>query len=217
MKHYIAVFFALIALGFDTLITFADSEDSAQAVDIRYLEPIGDLYRTIEFVARDKQVRILHGHSSSGGAFERDPVPNFSPDHSHILLTQIESDNIEMPNGLVVRHEVAYCNIIDLRTGCIIARETGEFCGGIFTADGKWKNAVYPDFDLFTETPRATSYLEGKLTPADSLNTSFENLMACDPPNEGNTEAYRMIIKERVFDLNSKQIKTFEGTLRAEN
>lgn len=190
-------------------------KESSYITDFQYSDTVGERYLTLTILHDGKIVRTLHGERERGGAFERESLPRLSPDNNFVYLSQIESAELETPNGAIIS-ENAYCSLVNVRNGCIVARETGEFCGGTFTSDGKWKNSVYPDFNLAGATPSASAYVEGKLKPSGSPETSFENLLACDPPNNNNADAYRIIAERNIFDLDSTQrdffIRTFKET-----
>jgi hypothetical protein len=172
---------------------------------LRYSDPIGKRYRTLTILNNGKTIRILRGEIDNGGTFEKTDPPELSPDGNFVLLNQIESGEVETSSGAVIHHEVAYCELVDLRSGCIIARETGEFCGGTFTRDGRWKSQLYPEFHLTAEIPRAKKYVEGMLKFADSPASSFDNLLICDPPDANNKKDYRTIIESNTFNFDNIQ------------
>ncbi|MBN6149858.1 hypothetical protein JR065_05865 [Xanthomonas sp. AmX2] len=166
----------------------------------------------VTIVHNGRAVRTLLGQQDHDGAFEREKSPRLSPDHRFVFLSQIASAELETPQGPITQ-ETAYCNLIDTHSGCIIARETGEFCGGEFAAEGQWDNPVYPDFDLMKATPKADDYAKGVRKPADSPETSFENLLACDEVNSNNADAYRSILDKRIFELDASEIEAVQNKL----
>lgn len=72
---------------------------------------------------------------------------------------------------------------------------------------------MYPDFDLMKATPKAADYAKGVRKPADSPETSFNNLLVCDEVNNGNADAYLSILDRRIFRLDDSQIKTVRDKL----
>lgn len=214
MKRYLLL---LILLNLDNYVVAATErvkeKESSNGIDFQYDDQVGERYLTLTILRDGKTVRTLRAGIQNGGAFEPDDPPRLSPDNHFVFLSQIESGELETPNGPVTR-EVAYCNLVDVYSGCIVARETGQFCGGAFTRDGKWKNPLYPDVNLANKTPRANDYAKGKLRPADSPNASFDNLLACDPPSDDNADAYRTIIEKNLFDLDSAQHDALERNLK---
>lgn len=191
----------------------AKGKVSSYIGDFQYGDPVGERYLTVTLLSDGKVVRTLHAELGSGGAFEREVPPRFSPDGDFVLLNQVESAELETPSGPVIS-ETAYCSLVGTQNGCIVARETGEFCAGTFTLDGRWANSLYPEFNLAAVTPSARAYVMGKLKPVGSPETSFENLMVCDPPNTKNADEYRTIMEDNIFDLDSAQTKALRRSLK---
>ncbi|QJC80889.1 hypothetical protein [Pseudomonas umsongensis] len=207
MKSYLAVFLVILTYGtFGYASTKCiETKGSSCNEKLKYSDRIGERYRTFTILRDGKTVRVLRGDVGKGGTFERIDHPILSPDGNIVLLSQIESGEVETSNGSKTYHEVAYCELVDLRNGCIIARETGEFCGGTFSQDGRWENSLYPEFSLTTETPRAKYYADGTQIFADSPAASFDNLLFCDPPDTKNKNDYHIIIEKHNFKLDSAQ------------
>lgn len=179
-------------------------KNSGRASTLKYSDPAGDRYLTLQIFRDGNIVRALHGEIERGGAFDYEESPLASSDGHFILINQIESAKLETPNGPIITNR-AYCSIVDVRSGCIVARDTGQFCGGAFTSDGEWKTPVYPDLNLSATAPKAKAFVKGQLRPADSPETSFDNLLACDQPDSDNADAYHTIMEENIFDLDSAQ------------
>lgn len=192
----------------------AREKELSHVSDFQYGDLVGKRYLTLTIFRDGNIVRTLRGESQRGGAFERDDPPFLSPDGNFVLLSQIESGDAEMSDGTVIYHEVAYCNLIDIRNGCILARDTGQFCGGTFTEDGKWKTPLYPDVNLANKASRSNDYAKGTLRSADSPVASFDNLLACDPPSDDNADAYRTIVENNLFDLDSARRDALERNLK---
>lgn len=166
----------------------------------------------VTIVHEGRAVRTLLGQQDQDGAFEREKSPRLSPDHRFVFISQIASAELDTPQGPITQ-ETAYCNLVDTHSGCIVARETGGFCGGKFTSEGQWDNPVYPDFDLMKAAPKADDYAKGVRKPADSPETSFVNLLVCDEINNSNAGAYRSILNDRIFKLAASQIKAVQEKL----
>lgn len=215
MKRYLLILILFNSGNYGVAIAENVREkESSHINDFQYSDPMGKRYLTLTIFRDGNIVRTLRGESQSGGAFERDDPPFLSPDGNFVLLNQIESGDAERPDGSLIYHEVAYCNLVDVRNGCIVARDTGQFCAGTFTEEGKWKNPLYPDVNLANKTPRANDYAKGKLRSADSPVASFDNLLACDPPSDDNADAYRTIVEKNLFDLDSAQRDALERNLK---
>jgi len=206
MKHHPII--VLIALT--SLSDFASADQSPiqqtlkQHTEIRYSREFKGLYLSLNIYHKGKHVITLHGDIESGGAFKREEPPRTSPNNHYIYISQVEAAEVETPNGPKTS-ERTYCSLVDVRNGCIIARETGSFCGGTFTKDGKWENSLYPNLDLVTTAPKISAYSDGRLMPTGSPEASIENLIACDPPNDTNMKDYKSSLKKNIFNLSIKQ------------
>lgn len=166
---------------------------------VQYQDAIGERFASLVLFDESRIIRSLSSNLQDEGTFDAKGHPYFSEDKKYLLFNQINSGQAEFPDGTSAYHEVVYCGIINTSTGCLIARETGEFCAGEFTAQGKWESSIYHDFDLEERSPKATNYLEQRLKPSESPVHTLENLMLCDPPREENISAYKTIITTGIF------------------
>lgn len=169
-------------------------------------------FLSVSFLKGNQTIRELHSEPDDSGAFEAEEPPRMSPDGRFVYITQIESAIMETPQG-AKKHEVAYCNLVKMNNGCIVARETGEFCGGHFTQNGKWDNPIYPNFDMAAAAPKASDYASRNRRPTDSPEGTLDNLLACDPINSGNADAYRSIESKGTFDLTVEQRQALDSKL----
>jgi len=204
------------ALMFCETVAVAQGNIDSHVVSFKYDDPMGELFLTLTIIRDGENVRTLHGDEVIGRAYERTDPPLKSLDGNFVYLSQIESGVVETSSNSTKRHEVAYCELLDTRSGCIVARETGEFCGGFFTADGKWENPLYPSFNLASEKPRAIDFVIGKLKPANTPVSSFENLLVCDPLSHNNADNYSAVIKKDIFNLDGARRKALELDLESQ-
>lgn len=197
-----SIFFCLLSTS--SLITLcataADGTNGpSNQVKIDYQNIVGERYLALTIIRNGKPVRTIKGDIDNVGTFERESPANLSKNGEFVIINQIQSNHVLKPNGAPIYHEIAYCNLINTYNGCIIARETGEFCGGTFSETNKWDNPVYSDFDLHFETPKAQDYAQGRRKLSELPDSSFANLLACDPPNKENADAYRAINDSRLI------------------
>lgn len=199
------VFLALLGCGG---YSFGAGDDAGVNVGsdsvLRYSDEVEGRYLALTIVHQGKVVRALREQKESGGAFEYEHRPTFSPDKQVVVINQVELGIAETSDGRVISHEVARCNLVEIRTGCIIRRDRGQFCMGEFSADGKWMSDV--DVDLGDIKPSVSEYLTGRQV-VDSSDSSLENLLACDPPGDDNIENYRKILEGNIFKLDGGQLK----------
>ncbi|WP_460056223.1 hypothetical protein [Pseudomonas sp. S2_D06] len=113
------------------MVAVAEDKKPSHEVVFKYDDPVGELYLKLT-----RNVRTLQGDRLLGRAYERTDPSLASQDGNFVYLSQIESGFVEGSNDSPKYQEVAYCELLDVRSGCIVARETGELCGGSFTFDG---------------------------------------------------------------------------------
>ena len=184
------------------------------ALHIQYSAPLEDRYANLTIFNDGKVTRTLSGDQYEEGTFEK-VVPHFlSKDLTYLHFTQIASGKVELPDGSSKNHEVVYCGIINTRSGCLISKETGSFCGGSFTEDGKWRMPFSPDFDLERQAPKVEDYYPKGLSIADHKPlSSLENLMKCDPPSTENLDTYNHLINNNSFTPNDPAFKSLKSLL----
>jgi hypothetical protein len=90
--------------------------------------------------------------------------------------------------------------MIEIRTGCITADQTGEICGAGWKPGrpSQWGTDEQTDMMLKSDRPSASRQLRfisagqpPKLTIRD--DSGADNLLRCDSPSSANREAYRQI------------------------
>lgn len=199
-------------LIFPALIAFIIARANA-APTIEYSEPIGDRYAKLTVINGNQVVRKLHGDQHEQGAFEKVTPNFFSSDSKYLIFTQVTSGEVELPDEPPRYHEVTYCGIINTQSGCLITKDTGAFCGGSFTTDGKWRTPFYPDFDLEKMAPKVESYLEEHSLFDNAPLSSLENLMKCDPPSNATVENYKYLLEQKAFDPNDPNLKKLTSIL----
>lgn len=139
------------------------------------------------------------------------PDPATSPDGRYVLVTDVESGEVGMPDGRGSLHERRYCGFIDTRSGCLLARQTGQFCGGQFNDAGAWASPALPDLHPSEVRPTAEDDASGRLSSSDAPDGSLDNLLRCDPPGPGNRNHYGKLIDTGIFDVTPSQRRALYG------
>lgn len=195
------MFFALLLY---LVVGGAAADEGARKVDLGsghvllYEGKLGGRYQTISLVHNGNVLRKLHGVTDKGGLFEYEESPVVSPDGRYVVVNQVESAGGDQGGGT---HEVAYCELIDLKSGCVVMRDTGQFCGGEFADSGEWRTFVFKDLNLPEATPAAEKYVSGRLIFSDSPVDSLENLLVCDPLGDENVKYYTRIANGMVTNM----------------
>ncbi|MFA7895488.1 hypothetical protein [Pseudomonas putida] len=176
-----------------------------------YENELGGRYQALALISNGKVLRKLHGVADKGGLFEYERSPVISSDGRYAVVNQVESESDERGSN---SHEVAYCELIDLMSGCIVARDTGQFCGGEFTDSGEWRTFVFQDLNLLEATPAAEKYVSGRLFFSDSPGDSLGNLLVCDPLGEENVKYYKRLADEKLSNLSDGARSKLRDVLR---
>lgn len=176
-----------------------------------YENELGGRYQALALISNGKVLRKLHGVADKGGLFEYERSPVISSDGRYAVVNQVESEGDERGSN---SHEVAYCELIDLMSGCIVARDTGQFCGGEFTDSGEWRTFVFQDLNLLEATPAAEKYVSGRLFFSDSPGDSLANLLVCDPLGEENVKYYKRLADEKLSNFSDGARSKLRDVLR---
>lgn len=211
----------LLSLIFTLLATLASTEDAkadggksvtaGSNISIRYDGEQNGRYRNVSVMKQGKLVRRMALGERSYSLFEHDPDPATSPDGRYVLVSDVESGEVGMPDGRGSLHERQYCGFIDTRSGCLFARQTGQFCGGQFNDAGAWVSPALPDLTLSEARPTAEDYASGRLSPSEAPDGSLDNLLRCDPPGPANKDHYRNLIDAGILDVTPSQRRALYG------
>ncbi|WP_116136265.1 hypothetical protein [Trinickia diaoshuihuensis] len=143
------------------------------------------------------------GESNEGGGTQMEPPSddNISPSGQYVVVARDEQGAVStgpgQPESVLGRE---YCSMIEIRTGCITADQTGEICRAGWRAGqpAQWGTDDQTDLMLKSDRPSASRQLgfinagqPPKLTIRD--DSGADNLLRCDPPSPGNREIYRKI------------------------
>lgn len=211
----------LLSLIFTVLATLASTEDAkadsgklvhaGSNITLRYDGEQSGRYRNLSVMKQGRLVRRLEMSARSHSLFEHDTHPMTSPDGRYVLITDVESGEVGLPDGRGSLHERQYCGIIDSQSGCLLARQTGQFCGGQFNDADAWVSPALPNLPPSEARPTAEDYASGRLSPSDAPDGSLDNLLRCDPLGPSNRDHYRKLIDAEIFDVTPSQRKALYG------
>ncbi|PMS14785.1 hypothetical protein C0Z18_30275 [Trinickia dabaoshanensis] len=143
------------------------------------------------------------GEPNEGGATQMEPPNdgNISPSREYIVVARDEQGAVSagpgQPESVLDRE---YCSMVEIRTGCITADQTGEICGAGWRVGqrAQWGTDEQTDLMLKSDRPSARRQLgfistgqPAELTIRD--DSGADNLLRCDPPSPANREIYRKI------------------------
>lgn len=141
--------------------------------------------------------------SNADGSTQMEPPSdgNISPSGQYIVVARDEQGTVStgpgQPESVLSRE---YCSMVEIRTGCITADQTGEICGAGWQ-DGHpahWGTDEQTYMMVKRDRPSASRQLgfigtgqPPELTIRD--DSGADNLLRCDPLSSANRESYRKI------------------------
>jgi len=212
--NLLSLILAVLAAVASTEDAKADGGKSVNAgsnIKLRYDGEQNGRYRNVSVMKQGKLVHRMALSERSYSLFEYDSNPATSPDGRYVLISEVESGEVGTPDGRGSLHERQYCGFIDTQSGCLFARQTGQFCGGHFNDAGAWVSPALPDLILSEGRPTAEDYASGRLSPSDAPDGSLDNLIRCDPPGPGNRDHYRKLIDAGTFEVTPLQREALYG------
>ncbi|SDQ19362.1 hypothetical protein SAMN05443245_0312 [Paraburkholderia fungorum] len=142
------------------------------------------------------------GKSNAGGTeIEPPSETDISPSGQYVVIGRVESGTVSSGPGQaesVLSRE--YCSVIEIRTGCITADQTGEICGAGWQAGqpAQWGKDEDSNVMLKRDRPSVSRLLRvvnagqpARLVIDD--DSGADNLLRCDPPSPANRESYQKI------------------------
>ena len=142
---------------------------------------------------------------------------NLSPDKTYSVVHFSESGVLSGDAGT---HTMYLCAFVRMSDGCVVSVETGEQCDGEWSGARQWHSSISNTSDyLLKNAPTVDKiykdYASGRkdLTQVSSPRilayfsegTTFDNLLACDPPREANKKTYAdlLTLLQRDDDANN--------------
>lgn len=141
--------------------------------------------------------------SNADGSTQMEPPSegNISPSGQYVVVARGEQGTVStgpgQPESVLSRE---YCSMIEIRTGCITADQTGEICGAGWQ-DGRpaqWGTDEQTYMMVKRDRPSVSRQLgfigtghPPELTIRDAAGA--DNLLRCDPLSSANRESYRKI------------------------
>jgi hypothetical protein len=200
--------FCRTALGSQTILSDGQSVELDGPLVGDMKDRFGDGWSRAFIVGKDGlrlQLFAEEQLSQSGGVvFESFDRRDVSPTGRYVVLSVVRQGTLEV---LGEKPRIAgreYCPVIEVKTGCIVAMQTGEICGGEWASRGDaWLNGrVDRTVEMMTKTTSDAKRLWHEFSNASvhlnlrdmvTSNLGISNVMACDPPNYDNRQSYLAI------------------------
>ena len=105
-----------------------------------YKNRIGNAWGSLFFLPKGGKEFSLYANANLISLlFEESNSEDFSRDKNYLMVHKIEHATLSSGDGQDESVERYYCSFIDMRSGCIVRENTGEFCGGAWgEMDGEW-------------------------------------------------------------------------------
>lgn len=174
---------------------------SGESSVLEYTNRGHDDYRSLRFKRPDGTMLT----SFDVGLRFYDPGTNsLSPDKQYSIVNFSAEGDLADSSGVSV-HSEYLCAFVRMKDGCVVHVAQDAVCGGEWRPPHRWSVNIEPIFD---NPPNAaeiyaaysSKHKSGYQTSQPAIlaylaeGTTFDNLLACDPPSAGNRDAYSKLL-----------------------
>lgn len=139
-----------------------------------------------------------------GLRFYKPGANSLSPDRQYSIVSFSAEGGVDDSSGVSVLTEYL-CAFVRMKDGCVVHVAQDAVCGGEWHPPHQWSINIEPIFDnppnsADTYAVYASKYKGGYQVSQPPIlaylaeGTTFDNLLACDPPNAGNRSAYSKLL-----------------------
>ncbi|QXH44743.1 tetratricopeptide repeat protein [Pseudomonas xanthosomatis] len=137
-------------------------------------------------------------NSAEGGWVFYATADDVSPGGKYLMLQRVEFATVINDEGQKENAEQAYCDAVDLDTGCVVYSDSIQQCEGSWQ-QGKWHSEVSGeiDFSHWLRAPGALADYAKSLAPEARTNAISRSLLmgvdsytACYPVSKANVASY---------------------------
>ena len=148
---------------------------------------------------------------------------SLSPDKQYSIVNFSAEGDLTDSSGVSV-HSEYLCAFVRMKDGCVVHVAQDAVCSGEWRPPHQWSINVEPIFDnppnaADTYAVYASKYQSGYHVSQPPIlaylaeGTSFDNLLACDPPNSGNRSAYSKLLVQLQRDGDAENAAKLKKTL----
>ncbi|WP_148669110.1 hypothetical protein [Burkholderia pyrrocinia] len=174
---------------------------SGESSILEYANHGHDAYQSLRFKRLDG---TMFAPFDEGLRFYEPGTNSLSPDKQYSVVNFSAEGELADSSGVSVRSEYL-CAFVRMKDGCVVHVAQDALCGGEWQAPHQWSVNIEPIFD---NPPNATDiyaaysskHKNGYQTSQPPIlaylaeGTTFDNLLACDPPRAGNRSAYLKLL-----------------------
>lgn len=158
-------------------------------------------YRSLRFKRPDGTMFIPF---DEGLEFYEPSKNSLSPDKQYAIVNFSAEGDLADSSG-VSAHSEYMCAFVRMKDGCVVHVAQDAVCGGEWHSPHQWSVNIEP---IFANPPNVANIYaaysskrkSGYQTSQPPIlaylaeGTTFDNLLACDPPNTGNRSAYSKLL-----------------------
>ncbi|WP_143135249.1 hypothetical protein [Burkholderia ubonensis] len=156
-----------------------------------------------------------------------DPGTNsLSPDKQYSIVNFSAEGDLADSSGVSV-HSEYMCAFVRMKDGCVVHVAQDAVCGGEWRPPHQWSVNIEPIFD---NPPNAadiyaaysSKHKSGYQTSQPLIlaylaeGTTFDNLLACDPPSAGNRSAYSKLLVQLQRDGDTENVAKLKKILTSD-
>ncbi|WP_157652981.1 hypothetical protein [Burkholderia ubonensis] len=156
-----------------------------------------------------------------------DPGTNsLSPDKQYSIVNFSAEGDLADSSGVSV-HSEYMCAFVRMKDGCVVHVAQDAVCGGEWRPPHQWSVNIEPIFD---NPPNAadiyaaysSKHKSGYQTSQPVIlaylaeGTTFDNLLACDPPSAGNRSAYSKLLVQLQRDGDTENVAKLKKILTSD-
>ncbi|MBU9679456.1 hypothetical protein KTF37_21650 [Burkholderia multivorans] len=181
----------------------ADVNVSGESSVLEYANGGNNVYRSLRFKRPDGTVFTPF---DEGLSFYKPGANSLSPDRQYSIVSFSAQGDLDDSSGVSVQTEYL-CAFVRMKDGCVVHVAQDAVCGGEWHPPHQWSINIEPIFDnppnaADTYASYAAKHKNGYQVSQPPIlaylaeGTTFDNLLACDPPNSDNRSIYlKLLIK----------------------
>ncbi|WP_306716771.1 hypothetical protein [Burkholderia dolosa] len=168
---------------------------------LEYTNRGNNAYRSLRF---KRPNGTMFTHFDEGLRFYESGTNSLSPDKQYSIVNFSAEGDLADSSGVSV-HSEYLCAFVRMKDGCVVHVAQDAVCGGEWRPPHQWSVNIEPIFD---NSPNAadvyaaysSKHKSGYQTSQPPVlaylaeGTTFDNLLACDPPSASNRSAYSKLL-----------------------
>ncbi|WP_141723387.1 hypothetical protein [Burkholderia sp. A2] len=215
IRRSLFLFLAVLSAYVQAQVSVSDESNALQ-----YTNREHNAYRTIHFKRQDGTIFTPF---DEGLRFYEPDTNSLSPDKQYSIVNFSAEGDLADSSGVPV-HSEYLCAFVRMKDGCVVHVAQDAVCGGEWRAPHQWSVNIEPIFD---NPPNAadiyaaysSKHKNGYQSSQPPIlaylaeGTSFDNLLACDPPSTGNRSAYSKLLAQLQRDGDAENADKLKKTL----